>query len=137
MPNVSLMSCRSHALPKVVVHLLHVLLPEKQSGSIESGDEDMLSHDRDTPLFLTNCREKGIHDYVILCLITFGITPIGVCTAFSFSFAMVRRRSKSKDARTGPRPVDKKDARMRRWNTSVDIPMDEEDECAHSSLLKK
>ncbi|KAI9465039.1 Sas10 C-terminal domain-containing protein [Lactarius psammicola] len=41
---------------------------------------------------------------------------------------MVRRRSsKSKDIRRGPRPVDRKDARIKRWNTSADIPMDEED----------
>ncbi|KAH9060485.1 Sas10 C-terminal domain-containing protein [Lactarius vividus] len=41
---------------------------------------------------------------------------------------MVRRRSsKSKDVRRGPRPVDKKDARIKWWNTSADIPMDEED----------
>ncbi|KAH9045031.1 Sas10 C-terminal domain-containing protein [Lactarius hengduanensis] len=41
---------------------------------------------------------------------------------------MVRRRSsKSKDIRRGPRPLDKKDARIKRWNTSADIPMDEED----------
>ncbi|KAF8272853.1 Sas10 C-terminal domain-containing protein [Lactarius quietus] len=42
---------------------------------------------------------------------------------------MVRRRSsKSKYVRSGPRPVDKKDARMKRWNTLADIPMDEEDQ---------
>ncbi|KAI0250963.1 Sas10 C-terminal domain-containing protein [Lactifluus subvellereus] len=42
---------------------------------------------------------------------------------------MVRRRSsKSKYSGTGPRPVDKRDARMKRWNTLADIPMDEEDE---------
>ncbi|KAI0264034.1 Sas10 C-terminal domain-containing protein [Gloeopeniophorella convolvens] len=42
---------------------------------------------------------------------------------------MVRRRStKVKNSRGGPRPVDKKDARMRRWNTAEDIPMDEEDQ---------
>ena len=38
--------------------------------------------------------------------------------------------------RSGPRPVDKKDARMKPWNTSAEIPMDEEDRCARPSLLK-
>ncbi|KAN0127334.1 Sas10 C-terminal domain containing protein [Lactarius tabidus] len=42
---------------------------------------------------------------------------------------MVRRKSsKTKHVRSGPRPVDRKDSRMKRWNTSADIPMDEEDQ---------
>ena len=44
---------------------------------------------------------------------------------------MVRRRkSRSKDLRTGPRPFDKRDGKIKRWNTLEDIPMDEEDQCA-------
>src|SRR6266849_4922245 len=45
---------------------------------------------------------------------------------------MVRRRSsKSKVvSRRNPRPLDKRDARINRWNTLEDIPMDEEDKCA-------
>ncbi|KAI0287956.1 Sas10 C-terminal domain-containing protein [Russula brevipes] len=39
-----------------------------------------------------------------------------------------RRGSKLKDSRTGPRPVDKRDARIKRWNTLADIPVDEEDQ---------
>ncbi|KAH9955170.1 hypothetical protein BC827DRAFT_1271975 [Russula dissimulans] len=42
---------------------------------------------------------------------------------------MVRRRSsKSKDSRTGPRPLDRRDAKIKRWNTLADIPMDDEDQ---------
>ncbi|KAF8490792.1 Sas10 C-terminal domain-containing protein [Russula emetica] len=42
---------------------------------------------------------------------------------------MVRRRSsKSKVSRSNPRPLDKRDARINRWNTLEDIPMDEEDQ---------
>ncbi|KAH9999604.1 Sas10 C-terminal domain-containing protein [Russula compacta] len=42
---------------------------------------------------------------------------------------MARKRgSKLKDSRTGPRPFDKRDARIKRWNTAADIPMDEEDQ---------
>ena len=51
---------------------------------------------------------------------------------FSFIFRiMVRRRGpKPKVSRAGPRPLDKRDARIDRWNTLEDIPMDEEDQCA-------
>jgi hypothetical protein len=46
---------------------------------------------------------------------------------------MVRRRkSKSKDSKPGPRPFDKRDGTIKRWNTLEDIPMDEEDQCARS-----
>ena len=46
---------------------------------------------------------------------------------------MVRRRkSRSKDSRSGPRPFDKRDGKIKRWNTLEDIPMDEEDQCALS-----
>ncbi|KAI9463799.1 hypothetical protein F5148DRAFT_1276468 [Russula earlei] len=38
-----------------------------------------------------------------------------------------RRSSNSKILRPGPRPLDKQDARIKRWNTLADIPMDEED----------
>ncbi|KAI0274240.1 Sas10 C-terminal domain-containing protein [Russula aff. rugulosa BPL654] len=42
---------------------------------------------------------------------------------------MVRRRSsKLKASRSNPRPLDKRDARINRWNTLEDIPMDEEDQ---------
>ncbi|KAI0042486.1 hypothetical protein FA95DRAFT_1682542 [Auriscalpium vulgare] len=43
---------------------------------------------------------------------------------------MVRRRrnASEKKERSGPRPVDKKDARVKRWNKASDIPMDEEDQ---------
>jgi U3 small nucleolar RNA-associated protein 3 len=44
---------------------------------------------------------------------------------------MVRRRkSRSKDLRTGPRPFDKREGEIKRWNTLEDIPMDEGDQCA-------
>ncbi|KAI0301157.1 Sas10 C-terminal domain-containing protein [Multifurca ochricompacta] len=39
-----------------------------------------------------------------------------------------RRRPTSKEVKPGPRSVDKRDARMTRWNTLADIPMDEEDQ---------
>ena len=46
---------------------------------------------------------------------------------------MVRKRkSRSKDLRTCPRPLDKRDGKIKRWNTLEDIPMDEEDQCALS-----
>jgi hypothetical protein len=46
---------------------------------------------------------------------------------------MVRRRiSKSKDSKPGPRPFDKRDGTIKRWNTLTDIPMDEEDQCVFS-----
>ncbi|TBU45012.1 Sas10 C-terminal domain-containing protein [Dichomitus squalens] len=42
---------------------------------------------------------------------------------------MVRRRSgKAKAAQKKPRSVDRKDSKMKRWNTAADIPMDEEDQ---------
>lgn len=48
---------------------------------------------------------------------------------------MVRRRSsKSKPPKTDPRPLDKRDARVNRWNNIEDMPMDEEDQCAPSLL---
>ena len=51
---------------------------------------------------------------------------------FSFvSHTMVRRRSsKLKGSGSNPRPLDKRDAKINRWNTLEDIPMDEEDQCA-------
>ena len=58
--------------------------------------------------------------------------PQQSATHFSLVFRiMVRRRSsKSKVSRSNPRPLDKRDARINRWNTIEDIPMDEEDQCA-------
>ncbi|KAA1469751.1 hypothetical protein DENSPDRAFT_816924 [Dentipellis sp. KUC8613] len=41
---------------------------------------------------------------------------------------MVRRRVPKKGAKAGPRPVDRKDSKMKRWNRAEDIPMDEEDQ---------
>ncbi|KAI0771179.1 Sas10 C-terminal domain-containing protein [Trametes elegans] len=42
---------------------------------------------------------------------------------------MVRRRSgKGKAAHAKPRGVDRKDSKMRRWNTAADVPMDAEDQ---------
>ncbi|KAI0322424.1 Sas10 C-terminal domain-containing protein [Amylostereum chailletii] len=42
---------------------------------------------------------------------------------------MVRRRpSKSKGQNSGPRPVDRKDGNLKKWNTVDDILMDEEDQ---------
>lgn len=43
-----------------------------------------------------------------------------------------RRRHKSKDPKPSPRPFDKRDGTIKRWNTLEDIPMDEEDQCALS-----
>lgn len=43
-----------------------------------------------------------------------------------------RRRYKSKDSKPGPRPFEKRDGTIKRWNTLEDIPMDEEDQCALS-----
>ena len=46
-----------------------------------------------------------------------------------------RRRNKSKDSKPGPRPFDKRDGTIKRWNTLEDIPMDDEDQCAPSFCL--
>ena len=52
------------------------------------------------------------------------------CAPASSLPAMVRRRSsKSKDTKPGPRPVHKKDGKIKRWNKPSDIPVDEEDHC--------
>ena len=53
------------------------------------------------------------------------------------SSAMVRRRSgKAKAAQHKPRGVDRKDSKMKRWNTASDIPMDEEDTCMLTPQLR-
>ncbi|TFY68810.1 hypothetical protein EVG20_g3402 [Dentipellis fragilis] len=41
---------------------------------------------------------------------------------------MVRRRVPKKGTKAGPRSVDRKDSKMKRWNRAEDIPMDEEDQ---------
>ena len=55
---------------------------------------------------------------------------LGVHFSFIFRIMVRRRGPKSKVSRAGPRPLDKRDARIDRWNTLEDIPMDEEDQCA-------
>lgn len=57
-----------------------------------------------------------------------------ICLCFahiSFVSTMVRRRaSKSGPKAKGkPRPIDRKDSKINRWNTADDIPLDEEDQC--------
>ncbi|VDB91904.1 unnamed protein product [Peniophora sp. CBMAI 1063] len=41
---------------------------------------------------------------------------------------MVRRRSTKPKGKSAPRPVDRKDSKMKRWETADDIPMDDEDQ---------
>ena len=53
-----------------------------------------------------------------------------ILETFVFYFMVRRRKSRSKDLRTGPRPFDKRDGKIKAWNTLEDIPMDEEDQCA-------
>lgn len=41
-----------------------------------------------------------------------------------------RRPSQRAKSHSNPRPVDRKDSRIKRWDTLADIEMDEEDQCA-------
>ncbi|KZV73735.1 hypothetical protein PENSPDRAFT_749962 [Peniophora sp. CONT] len=41
---------------------------------------------------------------------------------------MVRRRTTKPKGNSAPRPVDRKDSKMKRWETADDIPMDDEDQ---------
>ncbi|KAI0036426.1 Sas10 C-terminal domain-containing protein [Vararia minispora EC-137] len=41
---------------------------------------------------------------------------------------MVRRRPSRAKGKFGPRPVDHKDARIKKWNKASDVPLDEEDQ---------
>ena len=112
LPSASLTSFKRTALPKVVAPLQHGKQLESPNGS------------------------HVVRDVVLrLC----NLIHVAVFSAAHFSFIfriMVRRRSsKSKVSGTGPRPLDKRDARINRWNTLEDIPMDEEDQCALSLLV--
>ena len=43
---------------------------------------------------------------------------------------MPRRRPSSRGgSRSKPRPVDRKDSKIKRWNKASDIELDEEDQC--------
>ena len=48
--------------------------------------------------------------------------------------AMVRRRSTKPKGKSAPRPVDRKDSKMKRWETADDIPMDDEDQCTYPAF---
>ena len=95
----------------------------------QSGDTCFASQHHITYCVLASPLKKKKY-YVIYHLRTYFFTVLLVRIIFRFHIMVRRRKSKSKDLRTGPRPFDKRDGKIKRWNTLEDIPMDEEDQCA-------